>query len=306
MTSRQETASSRRDFLARAAASSFFVVSPRFLGTDQGGAASHPAPAKPPAGPIRGSGSFAAFLDAASRAKKPAILIRIPADSERRAAFLHALGRALGDEIAALTPAAAEIFADTILACGSSEAIHWLVPGAPPEETLMLLDERGRRLDGLAMPEGALGDARALVAGLRKLAHGADDSRLRARAEAALASPTPSARRVLARLMEGEAMEGDAPSDAIDALLPVLVLRKPTAEPAVAFAIDSAIRAHFLQSFEEHFPGPLLPYGMELVSPSHAPCSGRLRGRLHRGMSTCGMAGVRGPAVRRFIDLVAK
>lgn len=162
MSADRDAVRSRRDFLARAAAASFFVVTPRRLfAEEQAGAASRPAssPATPPA--LGGSRSFAEFLAKARASGKPAIVLRVPDRAGVRDEFLQVLSNALGDRpwLRTLTLQAAELFCDSVIACGSRDTCRALVPEWTEAEDALLLDADGRRIDGAALEPKTLLDA---------------------------------------------------------------------------------------------------------------------------------------------------
>lgn len=305
MTAPSDAAPTRRAFLARAGASSFFVVTPRWLlAQGRDGPASRPAssPAAPPT--LGGSRSFEEFLAKALATEKPAIVVRLPDDPDTRQAFLAALGTAPGDSIATLTPEAAELFADSVIACASRAACNALVPTARPGDAAILLDVNGRRVDGIAIPPADLADARALVVALRTLAHGVDGARLRARAVIAWNAASPRARAAFEGRRSTQASGDDWELADLEAVVSVIALERSQAPERAVARWNALLTGLFLCEFEEHVPGPLLPYGLELVTASKNGCGGRLRGR-SRGGGACGMARM-GPGVRRFVDLIAR
>lgn len=298
------TPPSRREFLAKADASSFFVMSPRWLAAAPQGES--PRAVAGGAQALGGSRRFPAFLDAARRRRKPALLLRVPGERDARAAFLVALDRVLDPKPAdAFVDDAAEVLCDSVVACGSTEAIDSLVKGAAREDDALLLELAGRRIDGVAIPAERRADPGAIVDALKALAHGVDGSRLRTRAEAAAAAAPQEALASMARILSGDEIDAIPPAH-IDAVLPMMLVRERSNDGAASTAIRRAVWIHSRLNFEEHEPGPALPYGLELLSWSDNGCGGRWRGRKLRSLSPCGVAAMPGKLVRRFVDLVAR
>ncbi len=288
----------RREFLVRSAGAAAPIVflSPLFR-------IQEPAEGDGPAGALR------RLRDEMARTRRPGLLVRFPDSEIERTRLLRALDRALVSSPWMVPPGAfsesrpaetsldvevLEVFGLVVAACAEDSVVR-AVPGARPEDDLLVLDEEGRRIEGDVLPVEELDDPHCLVARLRRVVFGLADGRVRDLAARARREAPREAVEALDRLAQGGE---ESPSDRKTvrahfwALLPAIVLARTkakgiAAERLVALEQDEAL------VYDPARRGPWLPYGLEFAPV--APCGG--------GHGGCGMAYML-PRARRFVGLL--
>ena len=189
------TIETRRDFLARAARASVILGLPDLLA--------------PGSRPLVGNPAFDDALARMAREKMPGVVIRIPKDP----AWRLELGKRLvyivdgptrrdqprfgvSPDLTDADYSLHELLLEAVFVCVEERRIAHLLRRPNANDTLILIDSQGKRIDGAALDDASLARADSLEAEVRRLVHGAKNERLRERAEECQRSVRPDSLRL--------------------------------------------------------------------------------------------------------------
>ena len=250
--------------------------------------------------------AWVAALERMRAERKPAIVLRFPADAAARDKLVKAIDDAFGIGI---DHDACELFSEAVVVCLESDAVDRRVEGARAEENAWLLSDDGKLVEGATLAGAELAAADLFVARLRRLLHGEKNARLRERAAAARRTAPKD---LLARF---DAFAAERPTPEEETYRPELSRALAPIAAVVALAraeaTDKQLRRRLgvlfcvhLDAFEERDPGPVLPYGLALVEGSSNGCGAPIHGKNESGIA-CGMAEMT-KASRRFVGSIAR